>query len=62
MVNYSHIMVRAARLMKRSSVIDLPSGRVPEQRCRWPPIGTEACGGGKGFGSASGVFRVDVNL
>ena len=46
-VNYSHIIVRVARLMKRPSVIDLPSGRVPERRCRWPPVGTETCGGGK---------------
>ena len=47
MVNYSHIMVRAARLMKRPSVIDPPSDRVPEWSSRWPCDGTETCGGGK---------------
>ena len=46
-VNYSYIIMREARLMKRPSVIDLPFGRVSERRCRWPPVGTETCGGGK---------------
>ena len=55
-VNYSHIMVRAARLMKRPSVIDLPSGRVPERRCIWPPVGTETCGGRKSVSRALLVF------
>ena len=46
-MNYSHIIMRAARLMKRPSVIDPPSGRVPEWSSRWPRDGTETCGGGK---------------
>ena len=46
-VNYSHIIMRAARLMKRPSVIDPPSGRVPERSTRWPHDGTETCGGGE---------------
>lgn len=49
MVTYSHIIVRAARLMKRPSVIDPPSGRVLEWSFRWPPVGTKTCGGVKVF-------------
>ena len=47
MVNYSHIIMRAARLMKRPSVIDPPSGRVPERSSGWPRDGTKTCGGVK---------------
>ena len=49
MVNYSHIIGRAARLMQRPSVIESPSGRLPEKAPRWDLTGTEACGGGKVF-------------
>ena len=53
MVNYSHIIRRAARLMKKPSVIDSPSGRVPEKASRWDRGRTEACGSGKVFSSGS---------
>ena len=45
MVNYSHIIGRAARLMKKPSVIDSPSGRVPEKASKWDRKRTEAYGG-----------------
>ena len=47
MVNYSCIIGRAARLMYSPSVIDSPSGRLPEKDPRWDLSGTETCGGGK---------------
>ena len=47
MVNYSHIIGRVARLMKKPSVIDSPSGRVPKKASRWDRGRTEACGGGR---------------
>src|SRR3990170_5948649 len=47
MVNYSHIIRRAARLMKKTSMIDSPSGRVLEKASRWDRGRTEACGGVK---------------
>src|SRR3989337_3211289 len=53
MVNYSHIIGRAARLMKKPSVIDSPSGRVPEKASRWDRGRTEACGSGRVFSSGS---------
>ena len=57
MVNYSHIFGRAARLMKKPSVIDSPSGRVVKKASRWDRGRTEACGSGKVFSS---VFLVYV--
>ena len=56
MVNYSHIIGRAARLMKKPSVIDSPSDRVPEKASRWDRGRTEACGGRKVFSSVSLVY------
>src|SRR3989337_1683732 len=56
MVNYSHIIERAARLMKKPSVIDSPSGRVPKKASRWDHRRTQACGGGKVFSSVSLVY------
>ena len=53
MVNYSHIIGRAARLMKKPSVIDSPSGRVPEKVSRWDLEGTETCGGRKSVSGGS---------
>src|SRR3989337_3364864 len=53
MVNYSHIIGRAARLMKKPSVIDSPSGRVLEKASRWDRGRTEACGGGRVFSFGS---------
>ena len=47
MVNYSHIIERAAWLMKKPSMIDSPSGRVPEKASRWDRGRTETCGGRK---------------
>ena len=35
--------------MKKPSVIDSPSGRVPEKASRWDRKRIEACGGGKVF-------------
>src|SRR3989337_1803692 len=55
-VNYSHIIGRVARLMKKPFVIDSPSGRVPEKASRWDRGRTEACGGGKVFSSVSLVY------
>ena len=46
-VNYSHIIGRAARLMQKLSVIDSPSGRVPEKASRWDRRRTETCSGVK---------------
>ena len=66
-VNYSHIIGRAARLMKKPSVIDSPSGRVPEKASRWDRGRTEACGGRKVFSSGSqlvleylGIYSVRI--
>jgi hypothetical protein len=55
-VNYSYIIGRAARLMKKPSMIDSPSGRVPEKASRWDRGRTEACGGRKVFSSVSLVY------
>src|SRR3990170_1722194 len=56
MVNYSHIIGRVARLMKKPSVIDSPSGRVPKKASRWDRGRIEACSGGKVFSSVSLVY------
>ena len=34
-------------LMYKPSVIESPSGRMPEKASRWDLTGTEGCGGGK---------------
>ena len=47
MVNYSCIIGDAMVLIKKPSVIESPSDRVPEKVPRWDLTGTEACGGGK---------------
>jgi hypothetical protein len=62
MVNYSHIIGRAARLMKKPSVIDSPSGRVPKKASRWDHRRTQACGGGKVFSSVSGILVIFGSL
>ena len=48
MVNYSRFIGEAMVLMKKPSVIESPSGRMPEMAPRWDLTGTEGCGGGKG--------------
>ena len=47
MVNYSRIIGRVARLMQSPSVIDSPSGGVPEKASKWDLLRTETSGGGK---------------
>src|SRR3989337_2127582 len=42
--------------MKKPSVIDSPSGRVPKKASRWDHRRTEACGGGKVFSSVPLVY------
>ena len=49
MVNYSRFIGRAMDLMQKPSMIESPSGRVPEKVPRWDLTGTEGCGGGKVF-------------
>ena len=49
MVNYSRFIKRAIELMKKPSVIESPSGRVPEKVPRWDLTGTEGYGGVKVF-------------
>jgi hypothetical protein len=57
-VDYSHIIVRATRLMKNPSVIDSPFGRIPEKASRWHHGRTETCGGGKFvLGGSLGVLE-----
>ena len=46
-VNYSRFIRRAIELMQKPSVIESPSGRVPEKVPRWDLTGTEGCGSGK---------------
>ena len=49
MVNYSRFIGRAIELMYMPSVIESPSGRMPEKAPRWDLTGTEGCGGRKVF-------------
>jgi hypothetical protein len=56
LVNYSHIIGRVARLMKKPSMIDSPFDRVPEKASRWDRGRTEACDSGKVFSSVFLVY------
>ena len=49
MVNYPRFIERAIELMWMPSVIESPSGRMPEKAPRWDLTGTKACGGEKVF-------------
>ena len=63
MVNYSHIISRVARLMYKPSVIESPSGRVPEKAPRWDLTRIEACGDEKVFfGVPSGIGGIFEDL
>ena len=42
-----HIIREAMVLMYKPSVIESPSGKMPEKAPRWDLTGTEGCGGGK---------------
>ena len=46
-MNYSHIIMEVARLMKRPPWMGFPFGRAPKQGSRWDHFKTEACGGDK---------------
>ena len=67
MVNYSHIIGRAARLMKKPFVIDSPSDRLPKKASRWDRGRTEVCGGEKDILDGSllvweylGIYRLGI--
>ena len=62
-MNYSLLIVVAARMIKMASGDDFPSGRVPEQGSGWYLEATEAFGGGvEVLGLSSGFFGVFGNL
>ena len=45
-VNYSLLVMESAGMMKMATVMDSPSGRVPERAPERFLVATEACGGG----------------
>jgi hypothetical protein len=69
MVNNSHIIGRATRLMKRPSVIESPFSRLPKKAPRWDLTRIEACGGRKLFfvcpliyGEYLGIYRAEIRV
>ena len=47
MVKYSRFIGETMVLMLKPSMIESPSGRMPEKAPRWDLTGAEGCGGGK---------------
>ena len=58
MVNNSRIIGRAARLMESPSVIESPSGRVPQKASRWDLSRTGSCDDEKYFVDSSIGFPI----
>ena len=48
-MDYSLLIVVAARMMKMATGDDPPSSRVPKQGLDWFSVATEACGGGTSY-------------